>query len=468
MVLSLWQEKQINQTLEERLKQLKHKIIVLDDDPTGTQTVNRVNVFTNWQRETLLECFKSDASMSFILTNSRSFSVEETTKIHHTIGTDLAMCAQIENKDFLVISRGDSTLRGHYPLETEVLKESIEAHVPYRYDGEIIIPFFEEGGRKTIDNIHYVEVKDSLIPVGETEFAKDKSFGFCASNLLEWCEEKTQGRYQKSEMVSFSLEELHHLDYQALTRKLMGVNNFNKIFVNATSLLDIKIFVIALIDAIKQGKHFMFRTAASFVKVIGGIEDQPLLKKADIVEGNNTNGGIVVVGSHVKKTSQQLEALKNCGLPFTTVEFDVNVIYNREKTKQEIHRIVELTEAALQSGRDVLLYTSRQLIKTYTTNKDEILKTSTNISNALTSIVEQLQVRPKYIIAKGGITSSDVATKGLHIQKAWVLGQIAKGIPIWRTGEESKFPQMAYIIFPGNVGEQDTLKEIVEVLHDYT
>ena len=45
-----------------------------------------------------------------------------------------------------------------------------------------------------------------------------------------------------------------------------------------------------------------------------------------------------------------------------------------------------------------------------------------------------------------------------------VLGQIKPGIPVWQTGQESKFPMTPYVIFPGNVGEITTLKEAVEVL----
>ena len=92
------------------------------------------------------------------------------------------------------------------------------------------------------------------------------------------------------------------------------------------------------------------------------------------------------------------------------------------------------------------------------------LAASVKISNALTSIVKNLNVHPKFLIAKGGITSSDVGTKGLGVKKALVLGQVAAGVPVWKIGAESKFPGMSYIIFPGNVGDVDTLKKIVEML----
>ena len=118
----------------------------------------------------------------------------------------------------------------------------------------------------------------------------------------------------------------------------------------------------------------------------------------------------------------------------------------------------------MEKGTTVVIYTSRELVVPDTADKDKILGLSVEISNALTRIVHLLTLKPKFIIAKGGITSSDVATKGLSVRKAMVMGQIKKGIPVWMTGPESKFPDMPYIIFPGNVGEASTLREIVEEL----
>ena len=44
------------------------------------------------------------------------------------------------------------------------------------------------------------------------------------------------------------------------------------------------------------------------------------------------------------------------------------------------------------------------------------------------------------------------------------VSEAKPGIPVWQTGEESKFPMTPYIIFPGNVGEVTTLREAVEKL----
>ena len=44
------------------------------------------------------------------------------------------------------------------------------------------------------------------------------------------------------------------------------------------------------------------------------------------------------------------------------------------------------------------------------------------------------------------------------------MGQIQPGIPVWKLGPESRFPGLPYIIFPGNVGSDDTLKKVVKIL----
>ena len=73
-------------------------------------------------------------------------------------------------------------------------------------------------------------------------------------------------------------------------------------------------------------------------------------------------------------------------------------------------------------------------------------------------------MRPAFLVAKGGITSSTVATHALGIRKALVLGQIQPGIPVWQADSSSKFPEIPYVVFPGNVGDRDTLRQVVEVL----
>ena len=449
--------------LSQAMEGFHKKLVVLDDDPTGVQTVHDVSVYTDWEEESIRKGFEEKEAMFFILTNSRSFSVEETTKVHQDIAARVAKVARELGQDFMIISRGDSTLRGHYPLETQLLADGLTKNEGVVIDGEIICPFFPEGGRYTMDNIHYVKEQDNLVPAGMTEFARDKTFGYKSSDLTEYVEEKTEGKYHKEDCITISLDELNALDVQGIKDKLMSAQNMAKIIVNAVSYADLKIFCAALVLAMKAGKHYMARTAAAFTKVMGRISDQPLLGRAQL-EGDTKNGGIVLIGSHVKKTTDQLNCLKELDGQADFMEFQVNTVFEENGLEKEVEGTVKAAEEKILSGRTVVIYTSRQLLAPENMTPEEKLHISVKISNAVTSIIGKLSVKPKFIIAKGGITSSDVGTKALRVKKARVMGQVKKGIPVWMTGEESKFPGMPYIIFPGNVGEVSTLKEIVEEL----
>ena len=449
--------------LSQAMEGFHKKLVVLDDDPTGVQTVHDVSVYTDWEEESIRNGFEEKEAMFFILTNSRSFSVEETTKVHQDIAARVAKVARELGQDFMIISRGDSTLRGHYPLETQLLADGLTKNEGVVIDGEIICPFFPEGGRYTMDNIHYVKEQENLVPAGMTEFAKDKTFGYKSSDLTEYVEEKTEGKYHKEDCITISLDELNALDVQGIKDKLMSAQNMAKIIVNAVSYADLKVFCAALVLAMKAGKHYMARTAAAFTKVMGRISDQPLLGRAQL-EGDTKNGGIVLIGSHVKKTTDQLNCLKELDGQADFMEFQVNAVFEENGLEKEVERTVKAAEEKILSGRTVVIYTSRQLLAPENMTPEEKLHISVKISNAVTSIIGKLSVKPKFIIAKGGITSSDVGTKALRVKKARVMGQVKKGIPVWMTGEESKFPGMPYIIFPGNVGEVSTLKEIVEEL----
>lgn len=441
----------------------KHKIVVLDDDPTGVQTVHGVSVYTDWSEETIEQGFLDDAQSFFILTNSRAFTAQETEKVHRDIAQRVEKIAKQQDQPFIIISRGDSTLRGHYPLETEVMRDTLEHNQNSVIDGEIILPYFKEGGRLTVDNVHYVKSDDSLVPAGQTEFAKDRTFGFTASHLGEWIEEKTNDQYKEKNVTYISLESIRERKTEEITQQLLNVTDFNKVVVNALEEEDIKIFSIALIEAMNQGKNFLFRTAATFTKIIGDISSRPLLSKKELITEPRNNGGLIIVGSHVKKTTEQLEVLKELdSLHF--IEFDVHLVLERDAFQKEMNRVQSEAEKMVAKGVTTVVYTKRERLDLGEGMKEEELKLSVKISDAVTSIVRNLSVRPNFLIAKGGITSSDVGTKGLQVQRATVAGQIAPGIPVWKTGTESTFPHIPYVIFPGNVGANTTLRDVVTTL----
>ena len=453
-------EAKVDTALNEEREAFDRKIIVLDDDPTGVQTVNGIHVYTDWTEESIAAGFAEENRMFFILTNSRAFQTAQTEEEHRTIAARVAAEARRTGKEFMLISRSDSTLRGHYPLETVTLARTLEESGE-RIDGEVLMPFFKEGGRFTIGDVHYVQEGAELTPAGDTEFARDKTFGYTASNMKEYIEEKTQGTFRAADVVSISLDDLRAVHVDAITEQLMAVTDFRKVIVNAVDYVDVKVFAIAMIRAMKAGKNFIFRTAAAWTKVIGGVADKPLLGRDELVVAGNKNGGLIIIGSHVKKTTEQFEKLRELDA-VKFVEFNHLLVLDTPRLEAELQRIIRETEDAIRHGMTVAVYTGRKRFDAG--SEAESLRVSVQISDALTSIVRRLSVQPAFLIAKGGITSSDVGTKGLSVRRALVLGQVAPGIPVWQTGAESKFPGMSYIIYPGNVGADETLRDVVNML----
>lgn len=456
-------EAYIDSLLKKEIEVNNKKIVVLDDDPTGVQTVHDISVYTNWDKDSIRQGFEEENNLFYVLTNSRGFTEEQTTKAHHEIAEVVDEVARETGKEYIFISRSDSTLRGHYPLETQLLKADYEKNTGKTIDGEIMCPFFKEGGRFTIDNVHYVKYGEELVPANETEFAKDKTFGYTAYTMPEYIEEKTKGEYKAADVTCISLEDIHNMDIDKIEAQLMEVTGFNKVIVNAVDYADVKVFCTALYRAMAKGKVFMFRTAAAIVKVMGAVTDQPLLTREQMVVKETTNGGIVVVGSHTEKTTKQVECLKELK-DIEFIELDATLVKDDDAFEAEVSRCLAREEECIRAGKTVCCYTTRALITADTGDKEDELRLSVKISDAVQSLVGGLSITPSFVIAKGGITSSDVGTKALEVKKANVLGQIKPGIPVWQTGEESKFPLTPYVIFPGNVGEISTLKEAVEVL----
>ena len=439
------------------------KLVILDDDPTGVQTVHDVSVYTDWTYESVFSGFREENRLFFILTNSRSFTAERTRRVHTEIAEAAARAARETGKEYVLVSRGDSTLRGHYPLETETLRYVTEAELGVSIDGEILCPFFLEGGRYTLGNTHYVLSGEELVPAARTEFARDATFGYAHSDLREYIEEKTRGAVRAGEVVSITIDELRRCDIEAVTAKLCAARDYTRFVVNSASYADVKLFAAAVYRAITAGKRFIFRTAASLVRELGGVSVRPLLSHAELLPDTCKNGGAVVVGSHTGKTTRQLEELRKLpGAAF--IEFNSDLVVDGAAFAAETLRVRREMERAIRAGLTAVACTCRrELLIPGDTPEDALLR-SVKISDAVQSLVGGLEVRPAFVVAKGGITSSDVGTKALGVKRATVMGQICPGVPVWRTGDESRFPGIPFVIFPGNVGTDATLREAVEKL----
>jgi uncharacterized protein YgbK (DUF1537 family) len=414
-------------------------IIVLDDDPTGTQTVHDVPVITNWQKSTIENEFQLKTPLFFILTNSRALIESEAEELAFTIGKNIKEIG----KPALVISRSDSTLRGHFPAEVNALAKGLG----YKDDYLIVLaPAFFEGNRFTKDDIHFVKENENWIPIAELPYAKDKTFGYQNSNLRKWVIEKSKGGINEDQIDSVSIQELDSNAGQLILEKIAKTPKV--LIVNALDVNHLSIFS-AFVK--KSKRQIVFRTAASFVPVFGDISSKELLQKDDFNVNNNSSGGLIIVGSHVPKTTAQLNELLKSGI--NSIEFEVGKYI--ENPQDYLKSLSDEVNFKLEKKQDLVLFTSRALVSK--TSENESLLLSIEVSKGLIFLVQNLRRKPAFLIAKGGITSSDIATKGLNIQRAIVRGQILLGIPVWHADANARFPDLTYVVFPGNVGDDFAL-----------
>lgn len=216
-------------------------LVVLDDDPTGTQTCHDIAVLTVWDHETLCSELTTTDKGFFILTNSRALPPVEARSLITTICKNLAKASKQTGKSFEIVLRGDSTLRGHFPDEPEAVEEVLG-----QVDHWILAPFFYQGRRYTIDDVHYVAEGDSLVPASQTPFATDATFGYKSSNLRDYVLEKAGSRFSEKSLFSITLEDIRS-GPEKIAEQLLLAPKGSVVIVNAAAESDMYVFIAGLL-----------------------------------------------------------------------------------------------------------------------------------------------------------------------------------------------------------------------------
>jgi uncharacterized protein YgbK (DUF1537 family) len=434
----------------------KPKIIVLDDDPTGSQTVHSCLLLMKWDVETLQLGLADESPIFFVLTNTRAMTPENALATVQDVCHNLKQAiAAAGVQDFLVVSRSDSTLRGHYPVETDAIAEVLGP-----FDAHFLIPAFFEGGRFTRDSVHYLIVNNVPTPVHETEFAKDSVFGYQHSYLPDYVAEKTQGRINADQVQRFLLTDIR----SGILDRLMQLHDNQCVVVDAETQADLDQFASDVLTASAQGKRFLFRSAASLLTALAALPPQPVASEAMASYTRNGKPGAVIVGSHVKKTTEQLEELlKAAG----TVPIEVDVMHLLEDSEAQrsdlLHRTLTQIDQAHQAGKTPVVFTSRQEL-TFPDTQTR-LDFGVAVSTLLMDIVRGLPAEIGFLISKGGITSNDTLSTGLALTAARLLGQILPGVSVVRTpADHPQFPNLPVVLFPGNVGDRYALAAVYQRL----
>jgi uncharacterized protein YgbK (DUF1537 family) len=357
-------------------------------------------------------------------------------------------------------------------LETDVLTDGLEAR-GHQVDGVVLIPAFIDAGRITVDSTHWVRTPTGMVPASETEFARDPEFGYRASTLQDYVAEKSHGRWRSDEVVRITLDQLRGEPLAYIAAELGKLRHGHPVVVDAASDEDLSVFAVAAIEAEKQGTNLLYRTGPSFVRSRLGQDRHPpisddalrvLLTEAGpsalTVTGQETSPhGLVVAGSYVGLTTRQLEVLATLdGIQQFTL--DVVEMGASGANDDRIESLAKAVADALASS-DVVLATSRTRMTAQEQEASRAIQA--DVSSTLVEVVRRAiaRRRPRWLVAKGGITSSDVATRGLDIRRAWVRGTLLPGIvSLWEPANPTA-QKIPYVVFAGNVGNADSLSAVV-------
>lgn len=449
------------------LRDTSTAVIALDDDPTGTQAVRDVPVVTVWGEGDLSGLLEDPVRLGFVLTNSRSLDEADAIEVNREIADRVLVLARERGTNVELVSRSDSTLRGHLPAEISTLAEVCGVH-GVAPDVLLLCPAFPEAGRITIDGTHWVGVEGGYLPVGASEFSRDATFGYASSFLPAWVEERTRGRIRATAVRTVTLTDLRIGGAERVAEALDEVSSGTVVAADVAGDEDLVILALGIALVREGGRRILHRSGPSLLApLVGQRRPEPLLA-ADLAGrmacrsvAGPVGGGITVVGSHTSVSTAQLEQLLEAH-PVTHVELDVDAVL--ADTDAEVTRVARAL-ASYRNDGDVVISTSRA--RREADSAAASLALSRRVSDALVQVVARTvaESQPSYVVAKGGITSSDVATRALGVRRATVIGQMIRGgLPVWQLPDDSRCPGLPYVIFPGNVGDRDTLATTVGTL----
>ncbi len=451
-------------------------LTVLDDDPTGSQAVHGLDIVFVLEAAAYARALSPATPSCFVLTNTRSEPAERAAAVNRRVAADLHDVAAALDQPMQLVSRSDSTLRGHVMIEVEALSDVVSER-GRAVDAVLFAPAFIEAGRVTVDDVHWSRVGETWVPVGETEFAQDATFGYQSSNLRDFVSEVSGGRIARDDVLSISLDDIRLGGPDRVREVIAGARDGAFVVVNALDYADLECVALAALECRVAGQSLLFRTGPSMVRAMDGQDPlDPLTVEAIAAAGpavdaadGATPHGLVVVGSHVAQTGRQVAALQADG-DVECIVLDVPELLELTGVQlgSRISRYAAQVAEALRSS-DVVLMTSRTLVRGG--DGESSLSIARTVSAALSDVVRgSLDQAPAWVVAKGGITSHDIAVRGLGSSRARVEGQLFPGvISLFRLVEaDERVRDRAYVVFPGNVGGDDALLEVVRRLRAAT
>ena len=135
-------------------------------------------MLTRWEVADFDWALDTGAPAVYVLTNSRSLDAGTAAQTNREVVVAAVAAARARGIRPVFASRSDSTLRGHFPLEPEVIAATLAELGEPAVDAVLLVPAFPDAGRLTIGGVHGMVADGEFTPVGETEFAADPTFSW--------------------------------------------------------------------------------------------------------------------------------------------------------------------------------------------------------------------------------------------------------------------------------------------------
>ena len=436
------------------------RLLILDDDPTGSQCVAGIDVAFDLDPAIPVGVLEGPGSACFVLTNTRALDEQEAVALNRRVLAGV-LDGGVPASGLHVVSRSDSTLRGHVIAEPVAIADELAAR-GIDVDAFVLCPAMLEAGRFTEGDVNYATVDGEAVEVAETDFARDATFGFTSSDLRAFLEERSGGAVRAADVLSVSLEDIR-AGVDRVREILADARDRRWVVVNATEYTDLEVVAEAMALLEAEGRTFVTRCAPSFVRPLVGQQGARVVDPDSItIPEGRLDHGLVVVGSHVGLTTTQLRAVQQRGT-LAEVEIHVPSVLD-ERRKQHLAAVAAQATATLRTS-DCVVFTSRDLVRT--DDPAESLAIARSVSDAVVEVVRRVRAaKPAWVVAKGGITSHEVAENGLGIRRARVEGQFWPGQVSLFSAQEAPDEVMGapYVVFPGNVGGEQALADVVDVL----
>lgn len=409
------------------------KTVVLDDDPTGTQSASNVRVLLVSDADLLTEALRTEDSV-YVQTNTRAIDEASAVALVRQVREDALTAGSRLGEEIQFVLRGDSTLRGHVFAETEQFLAS-DALM-------IFVPAFPDGGRTTRGGVHYVNIAGVDIPAHDTEYADDPVFPFASGALVDYVAEKSARA-----PLPISIDVVRG-GAETLVSVLQDAAAGSVVVPDAVTNDDIRLLADAIRTARSRGRTIVVRSAAPLAAMLAGVESSGLLA-TPLIDGKPPT--LLACGSHTGGASAQLELVGRSWGPPVVIDTEAALVAPEAAGQDAAAR------AAGASGVTVIT-TSRERSAEHNT-----LDHGERVMLALTTAVRSLLPAVEVVVAKGGITSAEVARVGVGATSAVVLGQVLPGVSVWRiTAVDGR--EILYVVVPGNVGGPQTLVDVLAAI----